>query len=117
MSDPLLPVPDKTEDHVHQEAHHPRSVSAWAAAQVYLCIVLHVILVLVHLALIVVIAHHYEHRVTVETGGPANRLSTVVTAATQTIGTVSIPLHYVRLPLVIFAARRIRQFWSSSPNG
>ncbi|KIP09766.1 hypothetical protein PHLGIDRAFT_302484 [Phlebiopsis gigantea 11061_1 CR5-6] len=89
MSDPLLSVPDKTVDE-HQDFHPHRDASAWTTSQpeVYLCIILHTLLVLAHVALVVVIAHHYEHRVTAETGDHATRLSTIVTVVTQTIGTV-----------------------------
>lgn len=67
----------------------PTATSIWDGLQTYLCIALHLLLVLAHVALVVVIVHHYEHRVTVETGDPANHLSTIVTAVTQTTGTVS----------------------------
>ena len=62
---------------------HPRQ--GWNRFQVILSIALHVILVAVH----VVLVHHLEHRVTTATGPDANRMGTIVTVVSQTVGTVS----------------------------
>lgn len=91
MSDPLLPMPGLRASKPELGAPRSPTSSFWGAFQAHLCIGLHLILVLVHVALVVVISHHYEHRVSVDTGHPANRLSLIVTASSQTIGTVSLP--------------------------
>lgn len=90
MSDPLLPMPGLSASKLGGGVprHGRRAVPVRRGLQTYLCIALHLILVLAHVSLVIVISGHYEHHITVETGHAANRLSTIVTAASQTIGTV-----------------------------
>ena len=52
------------------------------------CIGLHVILVAAYCGLAVIAKYHPEHRVTVEPGEPADRLSVINTTLSQIIGTV-----------------------------
>lgn len=54
------------------------------------CIALHIILVLVHIALLVVYSRHYEHSVTADIGSSfGSRFALVVTVLSQTVGAVS----------------------------
>ncbi len=95
MSDPLLSTSvdelPKNWDATHETSARmqPRrfSTSSGLRGQIF-CVALHVILVLAHVALIVVLAHHYEHEVTVNTGHESNTMSILVTVISQVIGTV-----------------------------
>ena len=61
------------------------------SAQVLVCLALHSLLILAHIALIVVLSQHAEHGVVVESIEASNDMSLAVTVITQTIGTVSTP--------------------------
>lgn len=64
--------------------------------QVATIVVVHLGLVLIHIALFIVWSHHYEHRIVVLwSTSEASRLPTVITAVSQLFGTVRQALAYV----------------------
>ena len=62
--------------------------SLYTLVEMIICIALHVVLVVVHVVLAIVESRHWEHRVTVETGHPADRMALIITVLSQAIGTV-----------------------------